>query len=278
MFAQLGDIQFEGIVTPSSWSETHGATFAEIPRVGGKAAMQHTAEELVVIELAIRLSREFCDPADILDRLKTAQTRGAVLPLIAGSGVLVGRFVITGLENQVRQTTADGDLISVNLDLSLKEYVFPPGMQEPPQGEAYRANPRPPAQQNTTEAQALSRDVSKGNSAVSGIKTVLTAVQRGVRSLKQGIRMVQTLSNTANMAYTDALIRARRMQKIAERANEMPKSLEEAIAYADNLSKVADVADISSLQFAAGPLIASSEDVKKSSAPAATMAGTREAN
>ena len=279
MFAQLGEIQFEGLTAPSTWSESHATTYAEVAHVGGKPSMQRTAEALVVVDLTIRLSQDFCNVADVLDKLKKAKTAGEVLPLISGAGVMMGKFVITAIDNEVQQTTHEGELIAAKLDISLKEYVTPPGSEQPSQGEAMKSKApmkQPPAKPVTTEPQAIAKDISKAQRYVKKIKSGVQAVRSGTQSIKKGIRDAKRMADTARLLYTEASAKVRLAKKIAKRAAKLPTSLDEAIAYADNLARIDNLANVSMLEKQTEQLSEASEKVAKDAAPVMALVGTRE--
>jgi len=278
MYAQLGDIRFDAIKSPRSWSESHEAKFGEIAHVGRKPALQFTGEGLSGIELTVRFSSDFCDPSEEIIKLYKAKAQGQVLPLITGVGVLVGKFVITTIDTKVEKTTPEGELIAASLDIALKEYAPPPGSKEPNQGEAVTGirNKETPARPVTTEPQALSRDILKGTSSVNGMVAVLSAIKRGTLTFKQGVRMVKQLANTAKMAYNDAALRLYRAKKIKERTKQLPTSLDGAIGYAENIMSLGDLANLSSLEFTVNTMVTHSSAVMQSATPVAAFVGTRE--
>ena len=102
MYAQLGDIRFEGLKGFNSWERTQGADLAEMQRIGGKPRLQRTSTPLDTIRLTIRLNILFCNPRAEFDRLSQACADGQVLPLITGRGRLVGDFVIRQLKEPHR--------------------------------------------------------------------------------------------------------------------------------------------------------------------------------
>ena len=285
MFAQLGDIQFEGVKTPRSWTESRGAVFGEIPHVGRKPSLQFTGEMLVTMDLSIRLSQEFCDVTEELAKLYQAMAGGRVLPLITGVGVMVGRFVITAIDNRLEQMASLGELISVSLDVQLKEYVQPPGAPSPPEGEAITGfrnregitrQPQEPRRANTTEAQSISNDLSKARSAVNAIKGVLSSIQRGAKTMQQGVRQARYMSNTAKLFYQEAQRKIAYANKIKRRAERLPTSLDEAIDYADNLSKIGNLANESTLERHANQLIGASDNVNRDATTVGAFVATRE--
>ena len=281
MLAQLGDIQFEGLNTPRSWSETHATKFGEIPHIGTKPSMQYTAEELVSIDLEIRLSQDFCDPSESLDLLKKAKTEGEVLPFISGTGVLVGKFVVTSLDVNVECTSAEGELRSVTISISLKEYVPPPGSEkEQPTGEAVKGPAtkvkEPPAPPVLTDAKAITNDLSAAKSNVEKAKSTLAEVKKSTKSLSRGIREIKQTANAAKDLYAEAKTKVAKTQKIIQRASQLPTSLDEAIAYADNLANIDSLASMATLEIRTNELAASADKVAKRAAPVTAFVATKE--
>jgi len=281
MLAQLGEIQFEGLNTPRSWNETHGAKFGETPHIGTKSAMQYTAEELISIDLDIRLSNDFCDPSESIELLKRAKTSGEVLPFISGTGVLIGRFVITSIGIDVERTTAEGALNAASLSLSLKEYIPPPGSEkEVPKGEAIKGQAtqikQTPAAPVLTQAKSITNDLSKAKQAVSVAKGILSDVRKGTKSLKRGVREVKQTAQAAKDLYSDAKSKVFQTKKIIQRASKLPGSLDEAIAYAENLAKIDNLASFATLEIRTNELVAASDKVAKSAAPVVAFVGTKE--
>jgi len=281
MLAQLGDIQFEGLNTPRSWSETHAAKYGEISHFGTKPSMQYTAEEPVSVDLEIRLSRDFCDPAESLDLLKKAKTSGEVLPFISGTGVLVGKFVITSLDMNVERTSAEGELRSVAVSVSLKEYVPPPGSEkEQPKGEAIRGMAtkvgETPALPVLTDAKAITNDLSAAKSNVEKVKSTLADVKKSTKSLKRGIREIKQTANAAKDLYAEAKTKVAKTRKIIQRASQLPSSLDEAIAYAENLAQIDSLASIATLEIRTNELSIAADKVAKRAAPVTAFVATKE--
>lgn len=67
-----------------------------------------------------------------------------------------------------------------------------------------------------------------------------------------------------------------RPRKNNQACRQLPTSLDEALAYAENLSKIDNVADVSVLEMNVGQLSASADKVTTSATPVAGFAGTKE--
>jgi len=281
MLAQLGDIQFEGLNTPQSWSEAHAVQYGEVPHIGGKSSLQMTGEDLVKIDLNVRLSTDFCDPSETIEKLKTAQRMGEVLPFITGTGVLVGRYVITSVDVDVKRTGANGELKSATLSIALTEYVPPPGSEkEEPKGEAIKGRTKqvaqPPAIPVVTEAQSVTNDLSKAQQSVNVAKNILADVRKGTKSLKRGVREVKQTAQATKDFFSDAKSKVIQTKKIVQRASQLPTSLDEAIMYADNLAKIDNLASIATLEIRTNELVSASDKVAKRAAPVVAFVGTKE--
>ena len=280
MFAQLGDIQFEGLKSPGSWAEAHGTTFGEIPHVGGKPSLQRTGEALVEIDISIRLSQDFCDVSESLEALKRAQANAVVLPFVTGTEVVIGKFVITSLKLQVERMTTDGDLMAAKIDLSLKEYVSPPG-KKPREGQALLSNDarpmaQPPSMKAITEPQLIMQDIQQAGSNVSKTKGAIAQVRSGAKSIRQATREIKYMADTTTLLYTQAKDKVTATVKIAQRASQLPTSLDEAIAYGENLGKISDVTSMTEIEKRTAELSAGHEKIVKRAAPVAAFVATRE--
>ena len=125
-------------------------------------------------------------------------------------------------------------------------------------------------------AAEITSDVSAAKEKVSGMKQSIAKVKSRTASLKRGVREVQQLAADAQGLYASAKTKVEATKKIIDRAGDLPTSLDEAIAYAGNLAKIDNVADVSVLETNVGQLSDSAEKVTTSATPVAGFAGTKE--
>ena len=69
------------------------------------------------------------------------------------------------------------------------------------------------------------------------------------------------MATDAQGLYASAKTKVAATEKIIKRAGQLPTSLDEALAYAENLSKIDNVADVSVLEMNVGQLSASADKV-----------------
>lgn len=122
MYGQLGNIKFEAQKGFSSFSRSRETTFAEIPLILGKSALQQTGEKLATINASIQLHSDFSIIENDIAEFTKLREDGEILPLLIGNGLVLGNFVITSINETHRKTAIDGTLIVAVLDIVLKEY------------------------------------------------------------------------------------------------------------------------------------------------------------
>jgi len=123
MFAQLGDIQFELITYFNGIEETVSYNYAEHERINNKPVLQFMGLNLQEQNIKLNFHNSFCVPEDEIKKLKTVANKAEPLKFIKGNGEYVGVFVLSEIISTTEQTSKEGDLISVQVDLKLREYT-----------------------------------------------------------------------------------------------------------------------------------------------------------
>lgn len=121
MYAQLGDIVFDGLYGFESFVHQQESSLPEHPRIEGKPRLQKTGDALDKLEVMIQLHRDFCTPEDELAKLKQYRADGSVIPLLNGSGTFEGFWVISNYEENRLQTGPDGLIILTKVRINLVE-------------------------------------------------------------------------------------------------------------------------------------------------------------
>ena len=123
MFAQLGDIEFELITYFNGMNESQSYNYAQHERINQKPVLQFLGLNLQEQDIKLNFHASFCTPEDEIKKLKNVANLGTPLKFIKGNGDYVGVFVITEIASVTEQATTEGDLISVQVDLKLREYT-----------------------------------------------------------------------------------------------------------------------------------------------------------
>ena len=123
MFAQLGDIQFDLITYFDGINSTVTYNYAEHERINNKTLLQFLGENLQKFTIKLNLHSSFCVPEEEILKIRTEAKLGKPLKFIKGNGEYVGAFVISQIQKTTEQTSPEGDLIAIQVELQLKEYA-----------------------------------------------------------------------------------------------------------------------------------------------------------
>ena len=123
MFAQLGEIKFELNPSLTSLTETTSYNYAQHERINNKPLLQFLGQNLQQFNISLKLHSSFCNPEEEIRKLKNSTNQATTLKYIKGNGEYVGVFTINEIQQTTEQTSAEGDLMSVQLELSLSEFV-----------------------------------------------------------------------------------------------------------------------------------------------------------
>lgn len=125
MYAQLGNIIFEGLKGFRSYEETRASSYAEHQLIGGKPRLQRTGSQLMELNFGMKLHSMFCNPEAEIRALEVARENGDVLPLVTGAGFFVGQFVILSFRVSQTRTNSRGEIIVAEVTVELKETAEP---------------------------------------------------------------------------------------------------------------------------------------------------------
>ena len=85
--------------------------------------MQFLGKNLQEEEINLNFHKTFCVPEDELKKLKTASDKASPLKFIKGNGEYVGIFVVEEIKQTTEQASPEGDLVSVQIAVRLREYA-----------------------------------------------------------------------------------------------------------------------------------------------------------
>lgn len=121
MFAQLGDIVFDGVLGPEQMSMTGDETYAKHALINRKPNLVHTGSDLRTISMCIQFHFSFCTPEISLQQLWAHKEAADILTLVFGNGRVVGHFVIVSMTETPIQTGPDGTYICAKANVNLVE-------------------------------------------------------------------------------------------------------------------------------------------------------------
>ena len=121
MYAQLGNIRFEGLKGFSNFSHERGVNYAQHELINGKPRLQSVGDNLDSISFGMYLHSQFTNPEADIETLRLAMQNREILPLLLGNGRILGFFVIPNFSQENSFTDPLGNLIEVTLNIELLE-------------------------------------------------------------------------------------------------------------------------------------------------------------
>ena len=85
--------------------------------------MQYLGQGLQEQDIKLNFHSSFCNPTEELKKLKEVAQKAEPLKYIKGNGEYVGVFVITEIVSVTEQTSDEGDIIYIQIDLKLREFA-----------------------------------------------------------------------------------------------------------------------------------------------------------
>ena len=104
-------------------SDTVTYNYAEHERINNKTLLQFLGENLQEFTIKLNLHSTFCTPEDEIVKIRENAKLGKPLKFIKGNGEYIGAFFISQIQKTTEQTSPEGDLIAIQVELQLKEYT-----------------------------------------------------------------------------------------------------------------------------------------------------------
>lgn len=121
MLAQLGDIKFTSVISPTSQDRSTAAVYAEHALIDGKPRLQRLGDALDKITMVMKFHTSFCDPEEKISQLKNHLLAGDTLEYINGAGDLLGDFLVVSMKETPVQLADSGRYIEVDVEVQLIE-------------------------------------------------------------------------------------------------------------------------------------------------------------
>lgn len=256
MYAQLGNIRFEGLKGFSSFSHERGVNYAQHERINGKPRLQAIGDNLDSISFDMYLHSEFTNPEADIETLRTAMNERQVLPLILGNGNVLGFFVIPNFSQNNSFTDPLGNLIEVTLNIELLESFSDDPLREAELqsiNQAFATSVR-----NSNVRTVLPPKISEGmtlTAEVSKIKTSATLTGIYTEKINKNPSQSEYWSAKINKSLTDIEGNISDIESILSNASElqnlaqnMPVALNDVYVRVQNMKAVLPVTDINSFK------------------------------
>lgn len=283
MYAQLGDIIFEGLKGFESFDRKRATVLPRHERIDGKPRLQRTGDQLDEIKLTIKLHSSFCDPEFEYDRLNLYRSDAEVLPFLTGSGRFIGDFIIEELTDKPQFTTTKGEVVSIELEVKLIEFFDP----DKEKTESERAisdgfamnnnNPTPSGQVDPleTDASAVSADTNEALSAANDTNKDISDFKNDTSSLTAIANMIKNAQRAAVKAQNAVARINQASADVQSTASDLKDNLETMQTQAEALKTAAETGDPSAINSAADLFQTSTGAVASATGPVFLLAALR---
>lgn len=256
MYAQLGNIRFEGLKGFSNFSHERGVNYAQHELINGKPRLQSVGDNLDSISFGMYLHSEFTNPEADIDTLRLAMQNREILPLILGNGRVLGFFVIPNFSQVNSFTDPLGNLIETTLNIELLESFSDDSLREAQLQAIQQAFAT--SQRNSNVRSVLPAKLSQGmtmTSEISNIQTSTTLTGIYTSKIEAVPSRSEYWSKKINKSLTDIENGLTNVQSILSDASElqaMAQSLPEAIndvyVRVQNMKAVLPITDVNSFK------------------------------
>lgn len=252
MYAQLGNIRFEGLKGFSNFSHERGVNYAQHELINGKPRLQAVGDNLDSISFGMYLHSEFTNPEADVEALRLAMQNREILPLILGNGRVLGFFVIPNFSQINSFTDPLGNLIEVTLSVELLESFSDDPLRE---SELQAINQSfATSQRNSNVRSVLPAKLSQGMTMTAEISNIQTATTlTGIYTAK--IEAVPTRSEywsgKISKSLTDIEGSLTNVQSILSEASnlqdmaqDVPAAINDVYVRVQNMKAVLPVTDV----------------------------------
>jgi phage protein U len=273
MYAQLGNIRFEGQKGFTSFSHERGVNYAQHERINGKPRLQSVGDNLDTISFEMYLHSEFTNPENDIDALVSALEKKEVLLLLLGNGKIVGDFVITNFSQTNSFTDPLGNLISATLSISLLESFNDDKAREAEKkaisnafaNQLRNSNVRSVLPAKLSNGMGLTKDVSKiQNSSQMINMDVLKAKSNPPQSANFSKRIIKSL-NDIEKSITSVQEKYNAYQNFQNSASNLPNALNDIYSRVQDLRSVMPITNIENVNTLANRLNNSTKSAKRAS-------------
>jgi len=252
MYAQLGNIRFEGLKGFSNFSHERGVNYAQHELINGKPRLQAVGDNLDSISFGMYLHSEFTNPEADIEALRLSMQNREILPLILGNGRVLGFFVIPNFSQVNSFTDPLGNLIEVTLSVELLESFSDNPLREAELQAIQQAFAT--SQRNSNVRSVLPAKLSKGmimSAEISNIQTSTTLTGIYTAKIEAIPSRSEYWSGKINKSLTDIEGSLTNVQSILsevselqEMAENMPAAINDVYIRVQNMKAVLPITDV----------------------------------
>lgn len=273
MYAQLGNIRFEGVKGFTSLEESFGVNYVQHERIKGKPRLEFTGGILDTVSFGMNLHSSFTNPEDDIEAIKVYMLNKEVLPLVLGNGRLVGNFVIPSFKKNTVQTDPSGNIISATLTVELLESFTEDPLKQSDEKAKKKAfattnrtsNVRSVTEPNLSKGMVVSKNVSEIQSSAKIVNQYTFAAEKDPDTLEYYSKKINSTLDSMEGQLFKTSEAFNSSSDIQELGPNMPTSLNRVNTSIQNIKGALPISDINQFKVLTADLQTSSAVLKADS-------------
>lgn len=273
MYAQLGDIRFEGQKGFSSFSHERGVNYAQHERIKGKPRLQHVGDNLDTISFDMYLHSEFTNPEQDIEALNLAMQNNRVMMLLLGNGKIVGNFVVPTFSQTNSFTDPVGNLISATLSVSLLEVFYEDPLRDAIQKaiadsfatELRNSNVRSVLPAKLSKGMGLTADIGKMETSGKLVNQYIATASANTAQFDTFSDRITSTLDSIESSISSVQSRLSEAQDLYNLATNLPSALDSVYTRVQNLRAVMPISDINEVRILGSQLSGSISTAKTAS-------------
>jgi phage protein U len=284
MFGTFGDITFDILTAPQSFSIKKETEFAEHARINNKPKLQKTGEKLDDLSIQLQFHKAFCTPESEVAKFENLRKSATINSFLLGTGEFIGSFVISAINKTITDAFDNGALLCVTLDVTFKEAVSSSPLTDMATAAVASAfavsadTPLPTVPSSSIEASPAAQILESVSAATIGTQLANTEIAKAAKSVDYIERASSTIAK-ATQGVTDALNKVDTVLSGAAALQQMASGLGAAVtaakANATTLAGLMPIENIDDVKNSGAAMRDSMKVVSSASAPIATVSAYR---
>jgi len=288
MYAQLGDIIFEGLYGPKSFEQTESVSLPQHSHINRRPKQQFTGIDLSTVKIKIGLNNSFIDVEGAIEQFRRYRNSATHLKYITGAGSVIGTFVIKKTKTNLTRTDRQGNIVQAELEHELVELSYSNPRLDSVRIALANSKNRPQVFEipvrpiAPTLAVSAALDVVDTRAAASVSQNLLDGYVLAPDEAESRVNQARERFETAKQHMADAAAKVQQAEDVAVQAqgyvNNMYTAVQNAqtvIDYIDSFDPADPVGSLAGINDANNQFMSSLSVVSTTSTPLAAWTGAR---
>ncbi len=256
MYAQLGNIRFEGTKGFTTFEESFGVNYAQHDRINGKPRLESVGDILDSITFDMYLNSAFTNPEEDIEALRVAMVNREVLPLILGNGTVIGNFVIPSFTKSTSAADASGNIIEVTLSVELLEFYNDEPLRDAQRNaqnkafatKARNSNVRSVLDPKLSPGMLVTHDISKIETSGKLVTQHVAEAEKNTATFEFYSGRINEQLDNMEGSIQDVQNQLSQAQELQNLATSLPGAMNDVYTRVQNMKAILPISDIASFK------------------------------